>query len=46
MYIRNKTIRFQEAKLNTFWWDNNVAITDAWLIALKNGTRIPGIVQI
>jgi glycosyltransferase involved in cell wall biosynthesis len=46
MYIRNKTIRFQEAKLNTFWWDNNVAITDAWLFALKNGPRIPGIVQI
>jgi glycosyltransferase involved in cell wall biosynthesis len=45
-YIRNKTIRFQEAKLNTFWWEHNVAITDAWLIALKNGPRIPGIVQI
>jgi glycosyltransferase involved in cell wall biosynthesis len=39
MFIRNDKIRFQEFKLDTFWWEprsDNIAITDAWLVAIKS----------
>lgn len=45
-YIRNTTIRFAEMRLHTHWWDNKVAITNANLVALKEGPRYPGLVQI
>ena len=43
-FIRNKSIRFQEFKLNTFWWEpreHNIAVTDAWLVAMKSDERRP-----
>jgi glycosyltransferase involved in cell wall biosynthesis len=48
-FIRNETIKFQEFKLNTFWWEpreHNVAVTDAWLVAIKSDKRRPNLVQI
>lgn len=41
-FIRNKNIRFQDFRLDTIWWDNNIAITNAWLVANKEyGERLP-----
>ena len=41
-FIRNKTIRFQDFRLDTIWWDNKIAITNAWLVANKDGgERLP-----
>ena len=40
-FICNKNIKFQEFKLETFWWENNIAITDAWLVAVKSDKRRP-----
>jgi len=43
-FIRNNTIRFQAFKLDTFYWEprsDNIAITDAWLVALKSKKRRP-----
>jgi glycosyltransferase involved in cell wall biosynthesis len=47
MFIRK--IRFQEFKLDTFWWEprsDNIAITDAWLVAIKSDKRRPHPVKI
>ena len=44
MFIRNDKVRFQEFKLNTFYWEpreHNIAITDAWLVAVKEDKRRP-----
>ena len=43
-FIRNNTIRFQDFKLDTFYWEprsDNIAITDAWLVAVKSNERRP-----
>jgi glycosyltransferase involved in cell wall biosynthesis len=40
-YIRNSKIKFQEFRLDTIWWDNNIAITHAWLCAIKSDKRRP-----
>jgi glycosyltransferase involved in cell wall biosynthesis len=43
-FIRNDKIRFQAFKLDTFWWEpksDNIAITDAWLVAVKEDKRRP-----
>lgn len=45
-YIRNNDIRFQAFRLETFWWEDNIAITDAWLLAVKSSDRRPGLLQI
>lgn len=45
-FIRNKDIRFQAYRLETFWWEDNIAITDAWLLAVKSSDRRPGLLQI
>lgn len=45
-FIRNKDIRFQAFKLDTFWWDNHIAITDAWLVAVKSNDRRPHLLEI
>lgn len=34
-YIRNTSIRFQNFKLDTTWWDQNIAVVNAWLVAVK-----------
>lgn len=44
MFIRNDKIRFQEFKLDTYFWEprsDNIAVTDAWLVALKEDKRRP-----
>ena len=43
-FIRNYDIRFQSFKLDTFYWEpksDNIAITDAWLVAVKSDKRRP-----
>jgi len=41
-FIRNKTIRFQNFRLDTIWWEHHIAITNAWLVANKDGgERLP-----
>jgi glycosyltransferase involved in cell wall biosynthesis len=46
-FIRNTTIRFQEFKLQTRWWENErVAVVDAWLVAVKGNQRRPHSVTI
>ena len=46
-FIRNKTIRFQNFRLDTVWWEDNIAITNAWLVANKDeGKRLPHLLSI
>lgn len=48
-FIRNDTIRFQAFKLDTFYWEprsDNIAVTDAWLVALKENKRRPHLLTI
>lgn len=45
-FIRNKTIRFQEFRLDTVWWDNHIAATNAWLVAIKSEERKPHLKRI
>jgi hypothetical protein len=40
-FIRNKTIRFQPFRLDTIWWQDHIAVTNAWLIAIKEDKRRP-----
>jgi glycosyltransferase involved in cell wall biosynthesis len=49
MFIRNDTVRFQAFKLDTFYWEprsDNIAITDAWLVAVKSNERRPFLLTI
>lgn len=49
MFIRNETVRFQPYRLETFYWEprsDNIAITDAWLVALKENKRRPHLLTI
>ncbi len=46
MYIRNDTIRFQPYRLDTIWWDDKIAITNAWLVAVKSDKNRPHLLQI
>ena len=44
MFIRNDAVRFQAFKLDTFYWEpreDNIAVTDAWLVAVKENKRRP-----
>jgi glycosyltransferase involved in cell wall biosynthesis len=45
-FIRNKTIRFQSFRLDTVWWEDKIAITNAWLCAIKSDDRRPHLVNI
>lgn len=48
-FIRNNTVRFQAFKLDTYFWEprsDNIAITDAWLVAMKSDKRRPHLTQI
>lgn len=40
-YIRNTSIRFQNFKLETTWWDQNIAVVNAWLVAVKQDRYRP-----
>lgn len=45
-FIRNTSIRFQEFRLETNWWENSIAVTTAWLCAIKSNERRPHPVRI
>ena len=50
-FIDNKTIRFQEYRRETYYpneWMRNMhsLVTTAWLVAIKDGPRYPGILKI
>lgn len=50
-FIDNKTIRFQEYRRETYYpneWMKNMhsLVTTAWLVAIKDGPRYPGILKI
>jgi len=45
-FIRNNTIRFQDFRLDTIWWDDKIAVTNAWLVAVKSNKRRPHPVKI
>jgi glycosyltransferase involved in cell wall biosynthesis len=45
-FIRNDTIRFQDFRLDTIWWEDKIAVTNAWLVAVKENKRRPHPVKI
>lgn len=45
-FIRNKDIRFQKVRLDTVWWEDKIAVTNAWLTAVKSNNRRPGLLEI
>lgn len=46
-FIRNKDIRFMSLRLETNWWTGTkIAVVNTHLVALKDGYRFPGPVEI
>ena len=46
-FIRNKDIRFSSLRLETNWWPGTkIAVVNTHLVALKDGPRFPGAVEI
>lgn len=45
-FIRNTDIRFQPFRLDTIWWEDNIAITNAWLVAVKEDKKRPHLLSI
>jgi hypothetical protein len=46
-FIRNKDIRFMSLRLETNWWTGTkIAVVNTHLVALKEGPRFPGPVEI
>lgn len=47
MFIRNTDIRFSSMRLETSWWEGTkIAVVNTHLVALKDGPRFPGSVEI
>ena len=47
VFIRNKDIRFMSLRLETNWWPGTkIAVVNTHLVALKEGERFPGPVEI
>lgn len=47
VFIRNKDIRFSSMRLETNWWTGTkIAVVNTHLVALKEGPRFPGPVEI
>jgi hypothetical protein len=47
VFIRNKDIRFMSLRLETRWWaGTKIAVVNTHLVALKEGERFPGPVEI
>lgn len=47
IFIRNKDIRFMSLRLETNWWTGTrIAVVNTHLVALKDGKRFPGPVDI
>ena len=40
-FINNTKIRFQNFRLDTIWQEDNIAITNAWLCAIKSDAKRP-----
>jgi glycosyltransferase involved in cell wall biosynthesis len=46
-FIRNKDIRFMSMRLETNWWEGTrIAVVNTHLVALKDGIRFPGVIEI
>ena len=45
-FIRNTDIRFQTYRLDTWEMQPNIPVVTAWLVAIKNDIRLPGILSI
>jgi glycosyltransferase involved in cell wall biosynthesis len=47
VFIRNTNIRFSSMRLETSWWEGTkIAVVNTHLVALKDGPRYPGPVEI
>jgi len=46
VFIRNKDIRFQTYRLNTWEMAPQIPVVSAWLVAIKDEKRFPGILSI
>ncbi len=44
-FIRNKDIKFSCMRLETNWWDSNIAVVNTHLVAIKDGDRYPGPIE-
>ena len=44
-FIRNTDIKFSCMRLETNWWDNNIAVVNTHLVAIKDGQRYPGPIE-
>jgi len=44
-FIRNKNIKFSCLRLETNWWDHQIAVVNTHLVAVKEGTRYPGPIE-
>jgi len=44
-FIRNKDIKFSCMRLETNWWDSNIAVVNTHLVAVKDGDRYPGPIE-
>jgi glycosyltransferase involved in cell wall biosynthesis len=46
-FIRNDSIRFSSFRLETSWWEGTkIAVVNTHLVALKDGYRFPGMIEI
>lgn len=46
-FIRNKDIRFSSFRLETNWWEGTkIAVVNTHLVAIKDGPRFPGLIEI
>jgi glycosyltransferase involved in cell wall biosynthesis len=44
-FIRNKDIKFSCLRLETNWWEHNIAVVNTHLVAVKDGVRYPGPIE-
>jgi glycosyltransferase involved in cell wall biosynthesis len=44
-FIRNKDIKFSCLRLETNWWDHHIAVVNTHLVAVKDGVRYPGPIE-
>lgn len=44
-FIRNKDIKFSCMRLETNWWDSHIAVVNTHLVAVKDGDRYPGPIE-
>lgn len=46
MFIRNTDVRFQPYRLDTIWWEEQIAVTNAWMVAVKSNKKRPHLLSI